>query len=93
MTNTFLDWLALKPKVTLSQESMTKVCIITDINKMNRLINGENINTREFDYMYDMPLCKLQEYEKTAQLNTESELRWREYQDQIMRRRGDGDAD
>jgi hypothetical protein len=93
MTHTFIEWLALKPQVTLSQESMTKVCIITDINKMHRMVNGININSREFDYMYDMPLCKLQEYEKTAQLNTEAELRWKEYQKQIMRRRGDGDAD
>lgn len=44
----------LKPEQPeLSEENKTKVCIITDMNKAQKLLLGRNMNTVEFDYLYD----------------------------------------
>jgi hypothetical protein len=37
----------------LSDESMLKVSIITDINKAWKLLKGRDITTKEFDHLYD----------------------------------------
>lgn len=92
--NTFLSWLSTEPIIqqVLSDESKEKVCIITDINKLIKMVTGKNIEPVEFDYMYDMPLPKLQEYQAQTFLNVEAEQRWRAYRES-MRPTGDGDAD
>ena len=44
----------------LSEESMTKVCIITDIAKLLRLESLPRLTTEEFDIMYDSTLDTLE---------------------------------
>lgn len=43
----------------LSEENKTKVCMIRDINKLNKIIQGRNITPREFDILYDEELFYL----------------------------------
>ena len=56
MTATLID-----PNYVLSDEKKTKVCMITDINKANRLLLGRNIDTEEFDMLYDSDVHTLSE--------------------------------
>jgi len=56
MTATFND-----PTYVLSDEKKTKVCMITDINEANRLLLGRNIDTQEFDMLYDSDVYTLNE--------------------------------
>lgn len=89
MANMFTNWLAGAPGPGLSAESMTKVSIITDINKAVKLVNGKDICPREFDYLYDMPLDKLQEHDNQMKLKAEADVRFNDY----MRRASNGDCD
>lgn len=81
MTNTFMNWFNGNNQAVdqLSEESKQKVMLITDINKAQKLINGKDINHREFDYLYDMPLAKLQEHDNQIKLRVEGGLRFNEY--------------
>lgn len=95
MNNTFINWLTVHvPGVTLSEESKAKVSIIHDINKMLLMVNGDQLSVTEFDYLYDMSLVSLRQYEMEAQMNAESIMRWRQYELQKKATSGgDQDAD
>lgn len=56
MTTTLIDL-----NYVLSDENKTKVCMITDINKANKLLLGHNIDTEEFDMLYDTDAHTLSE--------------------------------
>lgn len=49
----------IDPNYVLNYENKTKVSIITDINKANKLLLGRNINTKEFDMLYDSDINTL----------------------------------
>ena len=51
----------IDPNYVLSDEKKTKVCMITDINKANKLLLGRNIDTQEFDMLYDSDVHTLSE--------------------------------
>ncbi len=87
-------WPAHVPVAILSRESIAKVSIIRRIDKMLNPINGKALTVTEFDYLYDMPLKELKDYEAMANLNVEAEKRWEEYQNLIAQRcMGDQDCD
>lgn len=51
----FIEWLnPIVPAKELSEENKTKVCIITDLNKAQKLLLGRDMNTTEFDFLYDL---------------------------------------
>lgn len=45
--------------IALTEESKTKVCIITDISKVELLLTGEPISTTQFDTLYDKDVDEL----------------------------------
>lgn len=61
MKTTLID-----PNYILSDENKTKVCVITDLNKASKLLLGRDINTSEFDILYDTDLHTLNEVLRRA---------------------------
>jgi hypothetical protein len=46
--------------VELSEESKTKVCLIQDIQKLNKLLTGRDITPEEFEECYARPISDLE---------------------------------
>lgn len=59
--SSFLNWLLLEriKENQLSDESKTKVCLITDLCKCKKLIINEPLDTEEFNKLYDMSIEEL----------------------------------
>lgn len=51
----------IAPEHVLFDESKTKVCLITDINKANLLLLNRSINTQEFDLLYDSEIHEIEQ--------------------------------
>jgi len=84
--NKFVIWPSQAPVAILSRESLAKVSIIRGIDELLRPINGKALTVTEFDYLYDMSLEELQEYDKMSRLDVEAEKRWEEYQQVVAQR-------
>ena len=46
----------------MSQERLTKITLIEDINKLNELNHGKSITVQQFDKFYDMTVDELEFY-------------------------------
>lgn len=46
----------------MSQERLTKITLIEDINKLNELNSGKSITVKQFDKLYDMTVDELEFY-------------------------------
>lgn len=66
----FIQWLTA-PQAVLSDSNKTKVCIITDINKAQKLLFNRNMNTVEFDFLYDKDIYELETLLFQMQLSIE----------------------
>lgn len=67
----FIQWLTA-PQEVLSDSKKTKVCIITDLNKAQLLLLGRNMNTVEFDFLYDLEIPELETLLFQMQLSIEN---------------------